>query len=126
MNVRSGFSSPQAPDRSFRRPYLTGLLLLGMSGAGFLLPVAQAELPSRKSVWPEVQRDGKSLVIGRFIGKFESPDFRSRRIVLRHRDTGRNETLAVDDGLGLINELVPPASMTWRRSRRSISRTSAR
>jgi len=108
VNVDSGISSRPAPGRSLRRPYLTGLLLLGMSGAGFLLPVAEAELPSRKSVWPEVQRDGKSLVIGRFVGKFESPDFRSRQIVLRHRDTGRNETLSVDDGLGLINELVPP------------------
>ena len=55
-----------------------------------------------------MQRDGKSLVFGRFVGKFESPDFRSRRVVLRNRDTGRRETLSIDDGLGLIAELVPP------------------
>lgn len=106
--VRSGPSSRLASVRSIRRPFLTGFLLLGITGAGPFPSPAEAELPSRSSVWPEVQRDGKSLVIGRFVGKFESPDFRSRRIVLRHRDTGRNETLAVDDGLGLINELVPP------------------
>ena len=107
-SVRSGFLSRCAPDSRVRRSFLTGLLLVGASGAGPFLQLAGAELPSRRSVWPEVQRDGKSLVIGRFIGKFESPDFRSRRIVLRHRDTGRNETLSVDDGLGLISELVPP------------------
>ncbi len=49
-----------------------------------------------------------SLVIGRFVGKFESPDFRSRRVVLRHRDSGRRQTLSIDDGLGLITETVPP------------------
>ncbi len=53
-------------------------------------------------------RGGNSLVIGRFEGKFESPDFRSRRIVMRHRDTGRRETLRIDEGLGLITEVVAP------------------
>lgn len=108
MDVRCGFSSRFAPDRAVRRPILTGLLLLAVSGVGPLVRGANAELPSRKSIWSKVQQDGQSLVIGRFVGKFESPDFRSRRIVLRHRDTGRQQTLSVDDGLGLIAELIPP------------------
>ena len=91
------------PKSASRRLALAALLLPGL-GPG----VAAGELPSRQSVWSEVQRDGKSLVIGRFVGKFESPDFRSRRIVLRHRDSGRQETLSIDDGLGLIAELAPP------------------
>lgn len=106
--VSATLQSRFAPNRTVRRSILTGLLLAGVTLADPLLPAAHGELPNRRSVWPAVQRDGKSLVIGRFVGKFESPDFRSRRIVLRHRDTGRQETLAVDDGLGLIAELVRP------------------
>ncbi len=79
---------------------LPGFLPLGASEA--------ADAPSRRTVWREVARRGDSLVIGRFEGKFESPDFRSRRIVMRHRDTGRQETLRIDDGLGLIAEIVEP------------------
>ena len=94
--------------RSFPSSFLTAFLLAGFAGTVPLAPSAHAELPNRSSVWADVQRDGKSLVIGRFVGKFESPDFRSRRVVLRHRDTGRHETLAIDDGLGLITELVRP------------------
>ncbi len=72
------------------------------------LDIAAADAPSRSTVWRDLVRRGHSLVIGRFEGKFESPDFRSRRIVLRHRDTGRRETLRIDDGLGLIAEIVEP------------------
>ncbi len=95
------FARPPLPFRAlrWRAALLPALLLPGL---------AAAELPSRDSVWSEVQRSGRSLVVGRFVGKFESPDFRSRRVVLRDRDSGRRETLSIDDGLGLIAELVPP------------------
>ena len=93
----------------FRSAALAAAFLLGFGGAAFgPAGAAAGEIPSRGSVWSDVQRDGKSLVFGRFVGKFESPDFRSRRVVLRNRDTGRRETLSIDDGLGLIAELVPP------------------
>ena len=82
--------------------------LLAAVGAALPAGSAAAELPGRDAVWQRVQRDGRSLVIGRFTGKFESPDFRSRRVVMRHRDSGKTETLAIDDGLGLIFELVTP------------------
>ncbi len=94
--------------RFLRRARFSWTLSAGFGAAVLTVGVARAEPPSRGSVWSEVQRDGKSLVIGRFVGKFESPDFRSRRIVLRHRDTGNRQTLAIDDGLGLIAELVLP------------------
>ncbi len=69
---------------------------------------ADADAPSRRTVWRDMTNKGNSLVIGRFAGKFESSDFRSRRIVMRHRDTGKRETLRIDDGLGLIAEIVKP------------------
>lgn len=94
------------PTPAFRRVLFASTLVVGFGAAS--VGAGAAELPSRRSVWGEVQREGKSLVIGRFVGKFESPDFRSRRVVLRHRDSGRQETLSIDDGLGLIAELVPP------------------
>ena len=84
------------------------LVFVFAAGPGLFAAAALAELPSRSAVWGQIQRDGKSLVIGRFVGKFESPDFRSRRVVLRHRDSGRQQTLSIDDGLGLITEVVPP------------------
>ena len=86
----------------FRRSVGAALAISLTAGLAF------AERPSRDQLWPEVLRDGKSLVIGRFVGKFESPDFRSRRLVLRHRDSGKEERLSIDDGLGLIHELVEP------------------
>lgn len=101
-------SHPSSPDN---RPSLAAVSLAAAAAVfAAALPAAPAaaELPGRSEVWDEVRRDGKSLVIGRFVGKFESPDFRSRRIVLRHRDSGRVETLSIDDGLGLIFELAPP------------------
>ncbi len=83
-------------------------LVAGLVAAVLVAGTAAAERPSRDQVWSEVRSDGKSLVIGRFVGKFESPDFRSRRLVVRNRDTGKEERLAIDDGLGLIHELVEP------------------
>lgn len=97
-------SDSRGPARGLRR-----FAVLPALGALLVTPsVAGAERPSRDQVWAEVQRDGKSLIIGRFVGKFESPDFRSRRLVLTNRDTGKQERLSIDDGLGLIHELVEP------------------
>ncbi len=96
-------TASDSPSRAwFRRSVGLALAISLTAGLAF------AERPSRDQLWPEVLRDGKSLVIGRFVGKFESPDFRSRRLVLRHRDSGREERLSIDDGLGLIHELVEP------------------
>ncbi len=67
-----------------------------------------ADTPDRDEVWQKVIADGKSLVFGRFIGKFESPEFRSRRIRLVNEDTGDETFLSVDEGLGYIEELIPP------------------
>ena len=46
--------------------------------------------------------------VRRFVGKFESIEFRSRRIRLREVSTGKNETLEIDDALGYIAETIKP------------------
>lgn len=58
--------------------------------------------------WRDIAEDGKSLVFGRFVGKFESTQFRSRQILLREMNTGETEELEIGDGLGLIAEKIPP------------------
>ena len=68
----------------------------------------QADTPGRNESWQNILADGKSLVFGRFVGKFESPEFRSRRIRLINEDTGDEKILSVDEGLGYIEELIPP------------------
>lgn len=67
-----------------------------------------ADTPDRDESWSEVASDGKSLVFGRFVGKFESIEFRSRRIRLREVTTGKTETLEIDDALGFIAETIKP------------------
>ena len=71
------------------------------------IPIA-ADTPDRDESWSEVASDGKSVVFGRFVGKFESIEFRSRRIRLREVSTGKNETLEIDDALGYIAETIKP------------------
>ena len=80
-------------------------LLLGM----FLvaIPVA-ADTPDRDESWKDVASSGKSVVFGRFVGKFDSIEFRSRRIRLREVSTGKDETLEIDDALGYIAETIKP------------------
>lgn len=69
---------------------------------------ATAETLDDGDAWRDIAGDGKSLVFGRFVGKFESTQFRSRRIRLREINTGDTEELEVGDGLGLISEKIPP------------------
>ncbi len=71
------------------------------------IPIA-ADTPDRDESWREVASDGKSVVFGRFVGKFNSIEFRSRRIRLREVSTGKNETLEIDDALGFIAETIKP------------------
>ncbi len=58
--------------------------------------------------WSDVVSHGDSFVFGRFVGKFESADFSSRRVRLRNADNGDERTLNVDDGIGYIAEKIPP------------------
>jgi len=83
--------------------------LAGLLGSALLLSgVVFGDTPGERDDWNEVAGDGQSLVFGRFLGKFESTEFRSRRIRLREVATGQNENLDIDEGLGFIAEKLPP------------------
>lgn len=58
--------------------------------------------------WADVVSHGESFVFGRFVGKFESADFSSRRVRLRNTENGDERTLSVDEGIGYIAEKIPP------------------
>ncbi|MGH9318500.1 MAG: tetratricopeptide repeat protein [Vicinamibacteria bacterium] len=69
---------------------------------------AHADTPGDAASWSDLVSEGKSLVFGRFVGKFESSEFSSRRVRLRNEGTGKEELLEVDDGIGYIAETIPP------------------
>ena len=71
---------------------------------------ALADNPAESASWSDLVQDGESLVFGRFVGKFESPEFSSRRVRLRDHESGKEILLAIDDGVGYIAELVPPGT----------------
>lgn len=88
----------------------TTLLGLGLAAAFVVCnpQVTFADTPDADITWKDINSKKKSLVFGRFIGKFETTDFRDRRVRMQHSETGKQHELRVDDGLGLIAELVPP------------------
>lgn len=73
---------------------------------------ALADNPDDGASWSDVVSHGESLVFGRFVGKFESAEFSSRRVRLRETETGQEELLSVDDGIGYIAETIPPGIYT--------------
>ncbi len=87
-----------------RATVLTGLSISGLLAFG----VAFADTPGKNDDWSDLSGDGKSLVFGRFLGKFESTEFRSRQIRLKEIATGKTHTLEVDEGLGFIAERIDP------------------
>lgn len=58
--------------------------------------------------WADIASHDKSLVFGRFVGKFNSRYFRSRKVTLREVATGKIEVLEIGDALGHIAETIPP------------------
>ncbi len=81
-------------------------LILG----GVFASNAQADNPGDSASWRDLVSHGESLVFGRFVGKFESPEFSSRRVRLRDNESGKEFLLAVDDGVGYIAETIPPGA----------------
>ncbi len=71
---------------------------------------AFADNPGDSASWRDLVSHGESLVFGRFVGKFESAEFSSRRVRLRDQSTGEETLLNVDDGVGYIAETVPPGT----------------
>jgi len=67
-----------------------------------------ADTPDNDDSWADIASDRKSLVFGRFVGKFNSRYFRSRKVRLRELVTGKVEVLEIGDALGHIAETIPP------------------
>jgi tetratricopeptide (TPR) repeat protein len=73
---------------------------------------AGADNPGDATSWRDLVSEGESLVFGRFVGKFESAEFSSRRVRVRDNDSGEEILLNVDDGVGYIAETISPGTYT--------------
>ena len=82
--------------------FLAGVLWLGS--------IAHGDTLDDDESWNDIASDEKSLVFGRFVGKFNNRHFRSRKVRLREITTGDVETLEIDDGLGHIAETIRPGN----------------
>ena len=71
---------------------------------------ALADTPGDSTSWRDLVSEGESLVFGRFVGKFESAEFSSRRVRIRDHHSGEERVLNVDDGVGYIAETIPPGT----------------
>ena len=74
-----------------------------------LASTARADNPGDSASWRDLVSHGESLVFGRFVGKFESAEFSSRRVRIRDK-SGHEILLSVDDGVGYIAETLPPGT----------------
>jgi tetratricopeptide (TPR) repeat protein len=81
-------------------------LILGV----VFMSTARADNPGDSASWRDVVSHGESLVFGRFVGKFESAEFSSRRVRIRDHESGEEKLLNVDDGVGYIAETIPPGT----------------
>jgi tetratricopeptide (TPR) repeat protein len=69
---------------------------------------ASAEDLDRDLSWDNIRSQNRSVVIGRFAGQFSGPDYRHIRIRVIDLDSDEDIRLDVVDGLGFIEELLPP------------------
>jgi tetratricopeptide (TPR) repeat protein len=75
--------------------------------AGLAVQASAEDLDSDLS-WDNIRSQNRSVVIGRFAGQFSSPDYRHIRIRVVDLDTDEDIRLDVAEGLGFIEELLPP------------------
>ena len=83
---------------------ITCLALIAMAAAR---PALSQDLKGDRS-WNKLVSKGRSVVIGRFEGQFSGPQFKDRRIKLLEVGTDKSQYLDVSDGLGYIEEVIPP------------------
>ena len=69
---------------------------------------ALAQDLKRDRSWDDVASKKRSVVLGRFEGQFSGPQFKGRRIKLIEVGTEKSQYLDITDGLGYIEELIPP------------------
>ncbi len=84
------------------RLWTAPLLLLLMLGR----PGGTEEL-DWDATWREIRDKGKSLVFGRLEGRFDGSDYRGRKIRVRNRETNHDHFIAVEQGLGGFEAVLP-------------------
>lgn len=77
------------------------LLLLALASSG-----SADELAPDMS-WTALRQKGKSIVFGRLEGRFDGPEYRGQKIRVRNRDTGQEELIPVQPGLGYFEAVLP-------------------
>ena len=87
-------------------------ILFALVVSSIFATAAGADNPGDSTSWRDLVSDGESLVFGRFVGKFESAEFSSRRVRIRDNESGEELLLNVDDGVGYIAEAIPPGTYT--------------
>ncbi len=70
-------------------------------------PALAQDLKGDRS-WDDVVSKKRSVVLGRFDGQFSGPQFKKRRIKLLEVGSDKSQFLDVADGLGYIEEFLPP------------------
>ena len=85
---------------------LVGFLVLALLASS----LSHADTLDNDDSWADIASDEKSLVFGRFVGKFTSRYFRSRKVRLREVTTGEVEVLEIGDASGHIAETIPPGN----------------
>jgi tetratricopeptide (TPR) repeat protein len=85
-------------------------ILFALILASVFAGTAGADNPGDSTSWRDLVSEGESLVFGRFVGKFESAEFSSRRVRVRDNESGEELLLSVDDGVGYIAETIPPGT----------------
>ena len=89
---------------------LVGFLVLAFLVSALSSTSSGADTLDNDDSWADIASDEKSLVFGRFVGKFESRYFRSRKVRFREVTTGEVEVLEIGDALGHIAETIPPGN----------------
>jgi tetratricopeptide (TPR) repeat protein len=61
----------------------------------------------RETTVEELRRKGLTLVFGRLVGRFEGPEYRSRKLRFRHRISGEEHVVPVEPALGYFETALP-------------------
>ena len=87
----------------FRMATCSALLFTAVTAAR-----TSAQDLKRDRSWDEIRSENRSVVFGRFVGQFSGPDFKNVRVKVLDIENDRTRFLDVVEGLGLIEELLPP------------------
>lgn len=72
-----------------------------------LLASAAGDELSNDATWSSLRAEGQSFVFGRLEGRFDGPDYRARKIRVRHTESGEDHLIEVEQGLGYFDAVLP-------------------